>query len=211
MKIQHFFYQISEFFIILILFVLPSIFSKEMTTFTNTKEFFSFVIYLLFSIFLLLILNKKNKTEKKTQKKPILVSIVSLILLLWLSFIFSVSLPVQEKSYIKPSLFVQNLFFIPILVSFEEVLFRAYIPDKVFYLFTIKAKKQSRFIKLLAIVFSSLLFALAHSYAGFYSIIFAFLSSLILFVLKDYTSSLFFPILVHSLYNYFAFFYLLKT
>ncbi|HOF11573.1 MAG TPA: hypothetical protein PK248_02525, partial [Treponemataceae bacterium] len=116
MKIQHFFYQISEFFIILILFVFPSILSKEMTTFTNTKEFFSFVIYLFFSIFLLLILNKKNKTEKKIQYKPFLVSIISLFLLLWLSVIFSLSLPVPEKNYIKPSLFVQNLFFIPILV-----------------------------------------------------------------------------------------------
>ena len=211
MKIQQFFYQISEFFIILIVFVFPSIFSKEMTTFTNTKEFFSFVIYLFFSIFLLLILNKKNKTEKKIQYKPFLVSIISLFLLLWLSVIFSLSLPVPEKNYIKPSLFVQNLFFIPILVSFEEVLFRAYIPDKVFYLFTIKAKKQSPFIKLLAIGFSSLLFALAHSYAGFHSVIFAFLSSLILFILKEHTSSLFFPILVHNAYNYFAFFYLLKT
>ena len=172
MKIQHFFYQISEFFIILILFVLPSIFSKEMTTFTNTKEFFSFVIYLLFSIFLLLILNKKNKTEKKTQKKPFLASFTSLILLLWLSFIFSVSLPVQEKSYIKPSLFVQNLF-IPILVSFEEVLFRAYIPDKVFIFYS-KSKKTKSFYKTSCNRFSSLLFALAHSYAGFYSIIFAF-------------------------------------
>lgn len=212
MKFHHLFYQISEYFLILILFIFPSILSKESLDFESKKEFIFALLYLVFSIFLLFSLNKKYKnTEKPKNRKPFLMSCIILCILLWISWIFSFFYTNQMIYLNNTSLFFQKLILIPFMVIFEEVLFRSYIHDS--FLFIISQNNLSQkniWKKFAAILLSSVFFALAHSYAGYFAIIFAFLSSILLFFLKNYTNSILFPILVHGLYNFIAFFQTFK-
>lgn len=215
MKFHQVFLKISEFLLILLLFVVPSIFSKHKIEFSHINEFYFSIFYIFVASFLIFLLNKKYKAKKakKTKKitKNLLLSFITLLLLVWISYIFSFFTQQEPMMYAGFKLLILHLVYIPPLVCFEEILFRSYVYDSFSYIFSLKlfsieeSKKQ-----MLSILFSSLLFALSHSYTGIFGIFFAFISSLLLFFIKNYTTSLFYPILIHIFYNYIAFFTLLK-
>ena len=210
MKKHHLCIKIFELFIIIAFFVLPSIFATEKTLFTKLSDYVFSFTYTLSAIFLLVYVGKKYKKKSQAIKiNHFFASFFVLCVLFWISYIFSFFIATNQE--IQKTFFLAQIIYLPLLVSFEEILFRGYIYEAFLDIITKESLKPNKWQRLIALIFSSLLFALAHRYLGIYAMSFAFIASFLLFFLKFYTKNLFFPILVHSIYNLIGFLLAFKT
>ncbi|MDD7268383.1 MAG: CPBP family intramembrane metalloprotease [Treponema sp.] len=87
---------------------------------------------------------------------------------------------------------------------YEEVLYRAYLPEALILLFRINVKENTKF-KYISLFFAeaigALLFAFAHIYAGWLSVLNAILAHLILRLIYRKTGNIYINITAHWLYN----------
>jgi|GEM_PF-1501436 hypothetical protein len=124
-------------------------------------------------------------------------------------------LPVKPKGLLDTFFF---FFRVLILAMFEELIYRVYIPFQMRRFYYLKNRQDDKPIIKQSIIISNIIFALAHSYLGFYNIIFAFIGgagfSLIYEIIKNKITVYFafFTIsLVHFFYNAITFWFLLYS
>ena len=146
--------------------------------------------------------------EKNLILKKLILSVVVAVLVFFISFIFeSAARSLGEQSakivFEKKSLWQIILASIQIIVmaSYEEIIYRKYLVNRFCNFFA-----KFKYRKICAIFLSAILFSLAHLYNGVCSILFALLSGLLFSVLYHFSKNIFYPILVHSIYNLVTFF-----
>lgn len=210
MIIHHYLVTFFEFLIVLIIFVIPSFSAQPYTIISIGSMLISLVYTGGSSLLLLIFLKYKTLTSFRPKfsisLKNVLFSIIILSLLLCLSLFFGLFYSKNTTLFFQDSNTLLGKVLVPFwlffLASFEEILFRLYLPEKLTILLGIIPKNIQSFITIpLTIFIPTLLFAFAHSYSGKAGIIYAFFSGLLLFFLRKKTGSILYSCLVHFIYN----------
>lgn len=101
---------------------------------------------------------------------------------------------------------------VTVMACFEEILYRQFLPEMTKFLFISEsAQIAHNFISLLAEFTIVILFALAHRYLGYMSILNAFFCGIILRNTAKKTGTIISTCLIHTLYNICFFLYYFKT
>lgn len=213
MKIHSFKVEIILFFLILIFFIVPPITYVFFNT-VNTIEFNNslispfLLVQFLLTLFLYIFYKEKNKDPLSISKlffRIILPSTFTLSFLFFISLIFKyISIKTEGNisniDIFKPDTFVLwILCIINFFISafYEEIIYRFYLSD--FILNFLKTKKI--YIKIIIEAFVLILFALAHLYSGWLSVLNAAIAHIILRLCYKFTGSIFPGVLAHFVYN----------
>ncbi|MGL4981835.1 MAG: CPBP family intramembrane glutamic endopeptidase [Treponemataceae bacterium] len=115
--------------------------------------------------------------------------------LLGLSYLFHLAYK-KPSAFSTPSITLLIIITTIILASFEELIYRDFLPNAFMTIVLLKNKLIFFVIE----TFCCLLFSFAHLYAGLPTVLYAFLSGILLRVLAKKTS-IWYAIIVHSCYN----------
>lgn len=205
-------------FLLLMCFVIPPLFNTSVNlnslpfqewTFPITQFCFG-IIFLIIYIFELYSSEQDKINALPLRAKSIYISFTILFtisLLFFNALVFkylSFVIPSGAKDIpiVKPSIFLEYVFcLINFICSaiFEEVLYRAWLPELILSFFKIDDKKKifNWIIELLV----TLLFAFAHLYAGWLSVANAIFAHIILRTIYIKTGNLYSNMISHSIYN----------
>lgn len=193
------FLQISEYFALLLLFVIPPCFTG--TQQNQVLEIKAFTIVIQIGLSLLIILRTAPFTQKnKAQNKAFIIirSLITLALLYIFEQIFNhIALKFSQFSQKIPEIKHNMLFFIHLITAatYEELLYRHYLP--------VMAKQflKNRYIKIIVEIIIILLFALAHRYAGIFAVLYASIAGILFRFLVIKNQEILSAIVIHFVYN----------
>lgn len=223
MKKHSFIVEIFTFIICFLFFVLPPLFVfgsnfNDQIFQSWTFPWYQIITGSLFFCFYIFYINNsydKKLTSIELKQKFLFISftiVFILALLFFNSLVFkflALLFPkgTNQLQVIKPNTFLEFLF---CMINFgfsaiyEEVLYRAYLPEALILLFRINVKENTKF-KYISLFFAeaigALLFAFAHIYAGWLSVLNAILAHLILRLIYRKTGNIYINITAHWLYN----------
>lgn len=223
MKKHSFIVEIFTFIICFLFFVLPPLlvfgsnFNEQ--TFQNwTFPWYQLITGSLFFCFYIFYIKTSNENQVNsiTPKQKILfisfTIVFTLALLFFNSLIFkflALFFPSgsNQIQVTKPKTFQEVLFCLinfGFSASYEEILYRAYLPEALILLFRINVTENTKF-KYISLFFvevsGTLLFAFAHIYAGWLSVLNAIFAHLILRLIYRKTGNIYSNIIAHWLYN----------
>lgn len=213
--------QILNIFIISFLFVIPPIFNTGKTFNPQTFQSWNFPWLQIITGYFFLFIYKKylyepenDKLQPLTEKAKLLYSsftvLFTLSLLFFNALIFkflSILIPqgAQNISVNKPEsvpVFVYCLLNFLFGSIYEEVLYRSFLPDSLKNLFNIeKGDVSKRYFALCIEILAALLFAFAHLYAGWLSVLNAVIAHFILRLIYTKSGNLYTNMAAHFLYN----------
>ncbi|MCR4735706.1 MAG: CPBP family intramembrane metalloprotease [Treponema sp.] len=134
---------------------------------------------------------------------PASISFCALFSVSLLMKFFSVILKIDSSLNIeKPNSFIEILFCLLLFSNsafYEEVIYRFYFPQAL--LRFIRLKNQKKWLEITAEIFGALLFAFAHLYSGYISVINAFIAHFILRICFKKSGNIWAGFTAHTLYN----------
>ena len=219
MKIHSKAVKITVFSIVFLFFLLPPLFNTRAPSEVFSSWSFPFIQLILFllSIFLLFI-NDQLLFDLKSQKhslsyRLIFPAIFCLCVLCGISFLINglsiiISHNTLQEGITPPSDFTGWFFCgLTFLFSafFEECLYRFFLPESLRDFFTSEKNQNPKVINVLIEVFTALLFALSHRYAGAFSVLNALFAHIALRLCYKKTTSIYAGFSAHFIYNIIAF------
>ena len=200
--------EIIIYLLIFVFLIIPPFFTPRIT---DTTYIFSWnlpskqLILCLFALVLYFALNNSIAGRDFSIFVPTLRSIGGLCILLLISRFILTRCDYPIYTQPKPIDTKQWIFcFLTFLLSsiYEEIIYRFYIPEETSRLFYLKF--DSIFFDFLSGFIAALVFAFAHFYMGWFSVLNAFLAHLILRILYKDTGCIWNCVLAHFLYNIIA-------
>ena len=232
-------YIFFEFPIVFIFLILPPILQVESNSQVWNKGFYmGAIIQLFIALFLdfqhyYTVKNLKCLEENKTLRFKTLVTVLKwwplTFGLLMLIYAFFLTLSILFPSVFSSSAFIsysfldeksKSIYFFKILfilfsfisaAYYEEVLYRQFFPNSLFFLGDFFLKKKNKVLQFLAESICLVFFALAHRYLGFAAVLNAGLCGLVLRICTIKTKSVYTGTLAHCLYNILLFLVLSKS
>lgn len=216
------------FIIVFIFFLLPPLkkplliddFPATTLDFTSLPLLFIHLLHFVLGVFLLLLSDKlgvlsfPSINTSASRNKVFFPLLATLITFLSLFFIQSILQFIGVKFSSPPKTLLirpQGVKYLVAILSlflsssFEEMLYRTYLPSTLFFIFTLPlrqpSKKVIKIIKVFCEVVAAVLFALSHKYLGSLAVINALIAHIILRVCYKKTNNLLTNSTAHFLYN----------
>lgn len=200
--------DIVIFSVIILLFVIPPVFTTQISSNSTIFSAWTFPFnQLIFALIaLILYFFYYEKAEKKLLSFPLIMTTSLLFCIALFIKFFSMILvtgnSAQELNVILPENFSGWLFCLlnfAFAAFYEEVLYRFYLADQLYSLLAYKIK--GKYLWVVCEIFACLAFAFAHFYLGFFSVINAILAHIILRLCYKKSGTIWTGFAAHFIYN----------